>query len=402
MIATRRKILTIAVCLAFLRQAGAQIGTQPDKASPLSPAVANVQHSSIKAVPLLEKAVRLSDFNAGADGMQPSASLASSLRHIEGFTQTAPHDGKAASETTEVWTGRTASTIFFIFACHDKQAALIRTHLARRENILKDDQVSVLLDPFQDHRRGVLFTVNPSGVQADAAWTENVDPDYSYDQVWDSDARVTTAGWLALISIPFRSLRFTGGSPGWGVVLTRQLPRRSETDNWPRVSANVNGTLTQEATLTGIEGGSGSRNIQLNPYALAQRERTLNSLVPGEPFFSNRKLEGTAGGEAKAVIKDSIVVDATVNPDFSQVESDQPQFTVNQRYAVFFPELRPFFLENANYFTTPIKLVYTRNIVHPEFGVRATGKIGRTNIGLLAIDDRAPGEVFAQGTPLSR
>ena len=103
-------------------------------------------------------------------------------------------------------------------------------------------------------------------------------------------------------------------------------------------------------------------------------------------------MEGTAGGEAKLILKDSIVLDATINPDFSDVESDQPQFTVNQRYAVYFPELRPFFLENANYFATPIQLLYTRNIVHPEYGVRMTGKIGHTNIGLLAIDDREPGQ----------
>ena len=333
--------------------------------------------------------------------MQPSPLMVGRLTHIDGFTQTSPHDGGSGSEITEVWTGRTSTAIYFVFACHDRQPDLIRTHLARRENVLKDDRVSVLLDPFQDHRRGILFTVNPSGVQADAAWTENDDPDYSYDQVWDSDARVTESGWLALIAIPYRSLRFHSVSPGWGVVLSRNLPRRSETDYWPRIAANVNGILTQEATLTGIEGGTGSHNVQLNPYAFAQRERTLNSLDPLQPFFSNRRLEGTVGGEVKAVIKDSIVIDATINPDFSQVESDQPQFTVNQRFPVYFPELRPFFLENANYFTTPINLVYTRNIVHPELGVRVTGKVHRTNIALLAIDDRQPGETVPRTSPLA-
>ena len=118
------------------------------------------------------------------------------------------------------------------------------------------------------------------------------------------------------------------------------------------------------------------------------------------PISAHATLEGTGGGDAKAIIKDDIVIDATINPDFSQVESDQPQFTVNQRYPVFFPELRPFFLENANYFSTPINLLYTRNIVHPEYGIRATGKLGSTNLGLLAIDDRAPGEAFGPGDSL--
>ena len=102
----------------------------------------------------------------------------------------------------------------------------------------------------------------------------------------------------------------------------------------------------------------------------------------------------------KAILKDSIVLDATVNPDFSDVESDQPQFTVNQRYPVYFPELRPFFLENANYFATPLQLLYTRNIIRPEFGGRVTGKVGKTSLGFLAIDDRAPGEGLAANDPL--
>ena len=155
--------------------------------------------------------------------------------------------------------------------------------------------------------------------------------------------------------------------------------------------------MSQEGTLQGIEGVTGSRNLQFNPYALGQNERTLVTLNPLNPFFSSRHLEGAAGGEAKAILDDSIVIDATINPDFSDIESEQPQFTVNQRYAVYFPELRPFFLENASYFTTPIELVYTRNVAHPEFGLRATGKLGHTNIGLIAIDDRAPGEMVADG-----
>ena len=149
-----------------------------------------------------------------------------------------------------------------------------------------------------------------------------------------------------------------------------------------------------------IEGVTGSHDLQINPYVLAQNERELINLDPLNPYFSSRGLEGTAGGEAKLILKDSIILDGTINPDFSDVESDKPQFTVNQRYPVYFPELRPFFLENANYFSTPILLVYTRNIVHPEYGIRLTGKIGGTNLGFFAIDDREPGEIYAPGDPL--
>ncbi len=358
-----------------------------------------VQAPADDRVPLIQQALKVSDFS-GSDKMQPAPALAAQLGHIRGFVQNAPFDGKAPSEDTEVWLGRTASAITFAFICHDHHPDLIRTHLARRENILSDDTVSVLLDPLQDHRRGVLFSVNPSGVQADAAWNDSGDTDYSYDQIWDSDARMVPGGWIAVVTIPFRSLRFRAVSSDWGVVFTRKIPRLSERDFWPRIAANVSGVLTQEGTLHGVESTSRSHNLQLNPYGLLQNEHTLNGQIPLQPFFSNRHFEGTAGGDVKAILHDTVVVDATINPDFSQVESDQPQFTVNQRYPVHFPELRPFFLENANYFSTPISLVYTRNIVHPEAGARITGKLGQTNFGTLVIDDRQPGEVFAQGDPL--
>ena len=354
------------------------------------------QPASGLRVPLIDKGLRLSDFA----GMEPRPELKDKLLKISGFIQNTPHDGQPATEETEVWLGYTKSAVYFVFICHDRHPEQIRGHLARRENILNDDFIAVLLDPFQDHRKGVLFEVNPAGVQADAAWDENSSADYSYDQVWDSEGQVTREGWMAVIEIPFRSLRFRSDGSDWGVVFMRNFPRNSETDFWPRVSANITGVLSQEGTLHGIEGVTGSHNVQINPYVLGQNERTLETVDPLNPYFSSRHLEGTAGGEVKAILKDHIVFDATINPDFSTVESDQPQFTVNQRYPVYFPELRPFFLENANYFATPINLVYTRNIVHPEYGGRVTGKIHHTNLGLFAIDDREPGQTVAPGDPL--
>ena len=386
-------VLGLALCLAAI------VSTAQTSKSTATPAqAAKAQPQREYRVPLLSDGLKLSDFA----GMKPRPELKDKLLKITGFIQNSPHDGQVATEETEVWLGYTKSTFYLVFICYDHHANLIRGHLARRENIFSDDNVSVLFDPFQDHRKGVLFTVNPAGVQADAAWTDGQGQDYSYDQVWDSEGQVTSDGWMALMAIPFRSLRFRPGGSNWGVVFGRNFPRNSETDNWPRIAANVSGTLTQEATLKGIEGVTGSHNLQINPYSLGQNERTLDTIDPLNPYWSSRHLEATAGGELKAVLKDKIVFDATVNPDFSDIESDQPQFTVNQRYPVYFPELRPFFLENANYFTTPspLTLLYTRNIVHPEFGARLTGKLDLTNIGLLAIDDREPGETVGSGDPL--
>jgi hypothetical protein len=366
------------------RQAEAQ--TEQRKAQPAS---------EYKA-PLIQEKLRLSDFA----GMEPRPELKDKLLKISGFIQNSPHDGLPATEETVVWLGYTKSAIYFVFICHDRHPELIRGHLARRENILKDDYMAVLLDPFQDHRKGVIFVVNAAGVQADASWDDTNGADYSYDQVWDSEGQVTREGWMALIEIPFRSLRFRPNGADWGVVFMHNFPRNSEQDFWPRVSTNITGILSQEGTLQGIAGVTGSHNVQINPYVLAQNERELKTIDPMNPYFSSQHLEGTAGGEVKAILKDRIVFDATINPDFSTVESDQPQFTVDQRYPVYFPELRPFFLENANYFATPINLVYTRNIVHPEYGGRVTGKTGHTNLGLFVIDDREPGQTVAPSDPL--
>ncbi len=400
-VAINAAIASLIALSSLARIAQAQVVTQgqnQSKPSVTSEAQPKPQPLPDAKVPLLDHPVTLRDF----PDMAPSPALKDKLGHLTQFIQNTPTDGAPATEPTEVYMGRTTTTLYFVFLCFDQHPELIRTHLARRENILKDDYVTVNLDPFQDRQRGVEFQVNPNGVQADASWTEANGPDYSYDQVWDSDGHITRKGWMALIAIPFRSLRFPPRNSDWGVVFSRNIPRNSENDYWPRVSANVSGELSQEGTLHlgALAGVTGSHNIQLTPYALGQNEHTLETPDPNNPFFSTRNAEATAGGEIKAVLKDSIVLDATVNPDFSDVESDQPQFTVNQRYPVYFPELRPFFLENASYFATPLTLLYTRNIIRPELGARITGKLGRTNVGILTIDDREPGQTVQPGDPL--
>jgi hypothetical protein len=373
-----------------------QVAVASKNSKPIESAVTSPAPRNEAVIPLITDALHLSDF----PNMSPRGELRDKLGYVSDFVQTVPKDGDAASEKTEVWLAYSKTTLYFVFICHDGNPNLIRNHLARRENIFFDDTVSVLLDPFQDRRIGVYFSVNADGVQADASWNDSGSVKYSWDTVWDSEGRVTPEGWMALVAIPFRSLRFKPNQSDWGVVFTRNFPRNSEIDHWPRVAADVSGTLSQEGTLHGIQGVSGSRNFQINPYGLAQNERSLDAIDPTNPYFSSRHLQSTVGGEAKLILKDSFVLDTTVNPDFSDVESDQPQFTVDQRYSVFFPELRQFFLENSDYFATPINLVYTRNVGHPSWGVRLTGKSGNTNVGLLATDDRQPGETVAPDDPL--
>lgn len=392
----RSRLLPAALGFACGFPLSAQQTPAPGTAQLNPNAPVHIAPNQVLQIPTLEHGLTLADF----PGMQPTPALRDKLAHVAELSQNQPFDTKPASERTEVWLARTRTTLYTVFICYDSRPALIRSHLARRENIDQDDSVSLLVDPFQDRRRGILFQVNPAGVQADANWTDTTgDQDYSYDQIWDSAAVRTPKGWMALMAIPFRSVRSRATAPDWGIVLGRSLPRLSETDYWPHISQQISGTLNQEGTAHGMEGAT-SHNIQINPYAIAHHIKELNDDDPMNPYFSKRDLAGTAGGDIKAVIKDSIVLDGTINPDFSQVESDQPQFRVNQRFVNYYPELRPFFLENASYFDAPITLLYTRTVVNPEFGTRATGKIRHTNIGFLTIDDRAPGEFVAQTDPL--
>ncbi len=264
-----------------------------------------------------------------------------------------------------------------------------------RENIQDDDQVAVYLDTFQDRQRAYVFSANPLGVQRDSILSEGQETDSRFDTVWYSEGRLTSQGYIVWMSIPFKSLRFPGSEvQKWGIALSRSIPRNNETSFWPHVTRSQQGFVHQFAELDGIERISPGRNIQLIPYGTFTRARILDT--PRQTFFVEN--EGEVGLDAKIVMRNALALDLTVNPDFSQVESDDPQVTINQRFEVFFPEKRPFFLENAGFFQTPIPLFFSRRIVDPDFGGRLTGKLGRWAVGALAADDRAPGGIRAPGS----
>ena len=166
--------------------------------------------------------------------------------------------------------------------------------------------------------------------------------------------------------------------------------------------------MNQEALITGVADVSPSHNMQFNPYGYLSGLHTLDDRDPIQPRFDNRVLQGKLGLDSKFVFHDSLVLDTTINPDFAQIESDQPQNTVNQRFEVFFPEKRPFFLENSNFFSdTSIgiyqtsKVLFTRRIIEPSFGARLTGKQGPWNLGFFVADDRSPGLFVPDYSPLS-
>jgi hypothetical protein len=320
------------------------------------------------------------------------------MLRVDDFRQRQPGDGVPVSRKTAAYLGYDNVNFYAVFVCESPPAQR-RARMSKRDDVFSDDVVGVILDTYHDRQRGYEFFVNPFGVQADAIEGESQSDDFSFDTLWYSDGRLTPDGFVATLTIPFKSLRFARvGAQTWGIALFRSIPTNNESSFWPYVTQKVTGFNQQLGNMGGLEDISPGRNLQLIPYAAFAGSHFLNNPTSGVPSFQTSH-DLRVGLDAKAVLHDSLTLDIAINPDFSQVESDDPQVTVNQRFEVTFPEKRPFFLENNNYFTTPENLFFSRRIVDPEFGGRLTGKLGRWDLGLLAIDDRAPGQSLDPDDP---
>jgi hypothetical protein len=305
------------------------------------------------------------------------------------FIQRDPDEGRPASEPTHVFILYDSRYLYLIFQCFDSAPGQIRGRMSKRDDFMDDDFISVRLDTFHDRRRAYQFTSNPLGVQGDAMHDEAAGVDNNFDTVWDSRGQLTGWGYLVMMSIPWKSLRFSHErEQTWGILFTRRITRKSEFSYWPAVSRQVTSYLAQAGELRGLSEVPPTRNVQLIPYGTLLSSHYADL---GRQQFLTKTADPDAGIDAKAVLKGNLALDVTVNPDFSQVESDEPQVTVNQRWEVFFPEKRPFFLENSNYFSTPIQVFFSRRIPEPQFGARLTGKEGPWAIGALVSDDQSPG-----------
>jgi hypothetical protein len=335
--------------------------------------------------------------------MRPSAAWQDKLAKVEGFIQRLPSDGAPSTQKTEAYLGYDDQNFYCIFVAFDSDPHRMRAHKTVRDDLYGDERLDLFLDTYHDQRRAFVFTVNPLGFQMDGMWTEGQPRQYdrSWDTVWYSRGKITERGFVIWVAVPFKSLRFPAASEQtWGIVLVRWIPRTNESATWPRVSTRIEGRLNQGATLRGLRDISPTRNMQVIPHAFFRSFRALDTRDAARPQFVTDNADLAGGLDAKFVLKDSFALDATVNPDFSQVESDEPQLTINRRFEVFFPEKRPFFLENPSYFETPINLYFTRRIADPEFGVRLTGKRGPWAVGALLTDDEAPGKAVPASDPL--
>lgn len=322
-----------------------------------------------------------------------------------GFTQQRPDDGQPATERTEVRVVYNDQMLYIgLWAFDSKPAQIIATQMRRDGDLSDDDYFQVILDTFLDRQNGLLFATNPDGARFDAQVRNegrsegrfNTNMITEWDGVWDVVTTRTDEGWFAEIAIPWRTLRFEAGeNMTFGVNFERQVRHRNEQSFWAPVIKPF--TITQVSvagTMTGLNLVERvKRNLQVKPYSLGGATWTYNPLIP-----TDRSDDFDGGVDIKYGVTHNLSMDLTYNTDFSQVEVDEAQVNLTQ-FSLFFPEKRGFFLENSGLFSFGIarntELFYSRNIglardstgtlreVPILAGGRMTGKVGRSNVGLL-------------------
>jgi hypothetical protein len=300
-----------------------------------------------------------------------------------------PGDNVAPPVATEALVTFDRDNLYVAFRAHDPDPAAIRAHFADRDNDFVDDTVGFAIDTFADRRRAYRFTVNPLGVQSDAIVSDVDDTeDASWDAIWDAAGRIGDRGWTVEIAVPFRQLRFprAAGEQTWGFLARRVYPRSVVHEIYSTANRrDLDCLVCQYPPAAGFTSVATGHNVELVPTVTADRTDRRPGL---EQPLADGDEEVEAGLTARWGITPNVTLLGAVNPDFSQVEADAAQLEVNERFALFFPEKRPFFLEGADYFSTPINAVFTRTVADPAFGLKVTGKEGDDAFGVFVAEDR--------------
>lgn len=327
---------------------------------------------------------------------------------LKDFYQTAPGDNTAPSFPTVAMLGYDENFLYVgIRARNDPQK--IRATVAKRDEVTNDDYVAIYLDTFNDRRTAYVLMLNPLGIQQDGLFTEGSAVDYSVDVVMQSKGVLTGEGYTLELAVPFSSLKYEAGKERlWGIHILRQIKALDEENSWMPLRRDKSGLdknssqeirarfLAQAGHLTGLEKIATTRTLELIPtVALSETgQRVPAATLAGNTNaerWRNRRVQSDPGLTAKIRLTPGVSLDAAGNPDFGEVEADQPQITANQRYPLFFEEKRPFFLEGIDIFRTPVQAVHTRTIIDPDVAMKLSGKTGRTSFGLMLASDNAPG-----------
>ena len=313
-------------------------------------------------------------------------SLPVSLIRLTTFYETWPGDNVAPPVRTVVAITYDAHALYVSIWAQDPDPTRVRAAYTDRDNVGPgDDYVALVLDTRGDGRVGTIFRVSPRGTQADGVFNEaqfalgNNPDDLTPDFAWEARTAIGDSAWTAELRIPFSSLRYPGRArQTWGVIVHRVYPRELTHSLFSvRMPRGTSCFLchAQRVELTGLPSGG---TLVAAPYATGGSDLR-------------------AGADLKWAPGAGTALDATVRPDFSQIEADVPQLSVNSQFALFYPEKRPFFLEGSDLFQTPFQVVYTRSIAAPEWGARATGEVGRTAYTLLVARDRGGGSAILPG-----
>jgi hypothetical protein len=378
----RRVFIAFIAGLSVALSIGAQ--TAPEPGSPGNPYV----------IPRTDSPIRL-------DGVLDEEAWASA-RVLELKYEISPRENVPPPVRTEILITYSRTHLYFGFRCYDPEPAKIRAHYSERDKSSGDDWVAVEIDTYNDSRRAFTLITSASGVQLDGVSDAAGIKDYSWDMIYDTAARVQEWGYGVEVAIPFSSLRFqrTKGAQVWGLNAVRGYPREQNHQIWARpYDRGNNCRVCQYLKIEGFEGVSPGRNIEVNPTLTAMRTDERTPFPAGG--FSLRDKSAEAGLTARWGISPNLVLSGTVNPDFSQVEADAAQLDINQPFALFYPERRPFFTEGLDFFRMPMNILYTRTMRDPGWGVKLTGKEGKTAIGAYALQDDITNLIFP-GSQASR
>ncbi|TDR22360.1 carbohydrate binding family 9 domain-containing protein [Marinicella litoralis] len=331
-----------------------------------------------KQVPLISESFKI-------DGVMDESAWQQALI-IPLLYETSPAENTPAQVKTEVYFIDTGNTLVIGFIAEDPEPEKIRAFLRDRDSAYDDDFVGVLLDTYNDERRALEFFVNPLGVQMDLIQSGNNEDD-SWNAIWDSAGKITEFGFVVEMEIPYNELQMPDivGEKTWGLYALRTHPRddRRLYRNVP-IDRNNDCSLCQTEKITGFTNADRGMDLEITPTltGLAAKNRE-----PEDAAYGPSETDFEAGVDVNWGINSNLTLNATINPDFSQVEADSAQLNVNQNFALFFPERRSFFLENSDYFNSNMNLVYTRNIADPDYGVRLVGKYDENAYGFFYAND---------------
>ncbi|HYQ85976.1 MAG TPA: DUF5916 domain-containing protein [Bacteroidota bacterium] len=308
---------------------------------------------------------------------------------IEINYEVTPGDNTPAPQRTTVRTVYNSRFIYFGFDCRDTRLSELRAHLTDRDKLWDDDWALVILDTYGDYQRSYEFVVNAYGIQADLLRTGS-NEDASFDAVWQSAAAIDSSGWTAEMAIPFKSIRFPSKpDQHWVVEFIRNYPRASRVQtSWVPLDRDNPCFQCQGGIIEGISDVQTAGALDLLPYVVGQEKGSVGDNTNPTSTFSSGRVTGRVGGAVRYAPAPDFAVEATINPDFSQVESDATQISVNSNFALFYSEKRPFFLLGADIFDNRTQTYYSRTINNPIGAARVIGKAGSLSYAYLAASDR--------------